>query len=57
MSLKDTLPPSRAELHALGLLRDIERDQLITLPASIVADLLQDIATWRDIATRQDQLH
>lgn len=52
------LPPSRAEQHARQLLDGLNGvDQLITLPASIVGDLLADIETWRNVATVRQRAH
>jgi hypothetical protein len=54
----DILPPSRSEQHARQLLDGLNGvDQLITLPASIVGDLLADIETWRNVATGRQRAH
>jgi hypothetical protein len=51
------LPPSRSEVHARTLIEDCAVDRLIAIPASIISDLLQDIDTWREIATRKRRAH
>ncbi len=52
----ETLLQSRAEQHARQVLDGLNGvDQLITLPASIVGDLLIDIDNWRTIATAKQR--